>query len=80
MLLLPAFLTLALASGLPAALGGQIPVVNGVVGGVPPISPAPTSKILADAGISANTPGKLRIKENTGICGMLLIQYMLVFY
>ncbi|KAJ7598714.1 serine carboxypeptidase [Mycena floridula] len=51
---------------IPAVLSGQIPVINGVIGGV---SDAPASSfkptILSTA---ATTPGKLRVTENTGIC------------
>jgi hypothetical protein len=52
--------------------GGQIPVVDGVIGGVP--SPgAHNFKNLAGA-VSSNastppTPGKLRVVENSGVCG-----------
>jgi hypothetical protein len=58
---------------LPALInGGQIPVVDGVIGGVP--SPgAHTFKNLAGA-VSGNastppTPGKLRVVEKSGVCG-----------
>ena len=49
-------------------LGGQIPVVNGVVGGV-------GSRPLSEDGTDplgvlpvARTPGKLRVTENSGVC------------
>jgi hypothetical protein len=58
---------------LPALVsGGQLPVVDGVIDGVP--SPgAHNFKNLARA-VSGNastppTPGKLRVVENSGVCG-----------
>ncbi|KIM38249.1 hypothetical protein M413DRAFT_420804 [Hebeloma cylindrosporum] len=49
------------------ALGGQIPVVGGVLGGVPaPVSPA--AKRTQSLQTTATTPGKLRVVENSGIC------------
>ncbi|KAF9476392.1 serine carboxypeptidase [Pholiota conissans] len=50
-------------------IGGQIPVVNGVYGSVP-TTDSETLKV-ADAGVlttRATTPGKLRVKENSGVC------------
>ncbi|PFH53266.1 hypothetical protein AMATHDRAFT_1338 [Amanita thiersii Skay4041] len=44
---------------------GQIPVVNGVIGGV---SNATASTSPADFKIAATTPGQLRVVENSGIC------------
>jgi len=52
--------------------GGQIPSVNGVIGGVPSDPSEPSA--IADSSSreamasSQRTPGKLRIKENSGIC------------
>ncbi|KIM72376.1 hypothetical protein PILCRDRAFT_81931 [Piloderma croceum F 1598] len=54
-----------LASGV---FGGQIPTVNGVLGGVPS---DPATRSITDISLraaSARTPGKLRITENSGIC------------
>jgi hypothetical protein len=58
---------------LPALINGnQIPTLDGVIGGVP--SPgAHNFKNLAGA-VSGNastppTPGKLRVVENSGVCG-----------
>jgi hypothetical protein len=71
--------TLVAIFALPALInGGQIPVVDGVIGGVP--SPgAHDFKSLAGA-ISANTstpptPGKLRVVEKSGVCGGLFVYY-----
>jgi hypothetical protein len=53
----------------------QFPVVNDVIGGVPsPDAINPTSiKALEEAaavgGASTTTPGKLRVVENSGVCG-----------
>jgi hypothetical protein len=63
---------------LPALIGGmQIPIVDGVVGGVP----SPDSDIcnfenpkepFSDNSLPATTPGQLRgVVENSGICGGL---------
>ena len=49
------------------ALARQIPVVDGVIGGVP--SSFDTS-VHVDTTLSsaATTPGKLRVVENSGVC------------
>ncbi|KAF8646648.1 hypothetical protein AX16_007146 [Volvariella volvacea WC 439] len=52
---------------LPAAvLGGQIPVVDGVIGGVPTTN-EPTLQQDGPT-IAAPTPGALRVTENSGVC------------
>jgi len=57
---------------LPVVFGGQIPVVDGVIGGVPS---ANSVNFLLETQSSTNaqavttTPGKLRVVENSGICG-----------
>jgi len=57
-------------------LGGQIPVVEGVLGGVP-------APVLAAAESSQKTPmttpGKLRVVENSGICGKSVSYAKLLF-
>lgn len=54
---------------LPALInGGQIPVVDGVIGGIPSPS-AHGFKNLAGATSAPRTPGNLRVVENSGICG-----------
>ncbi len=45
---------------------GQIPVVNGVIGGVGPLTETVKPTLLKAV---ATTPGKLRFKENSGVCG-----------
>ena len=51
--------------------GGQFPVVNGTIGGVP--HDASEFKDLAEAvsgdAPTPRTPGKLRVVENSGVCG-----------
>ncbi|RDB15219.1 Carboxypeptidase S1 [Hypsizygus marmoreus] len=47
------------------AIGGQIPVIDGVIGGV---SKAVVSVKPQDFSVAATTPGKLRVIENSGIC------------
>lgn len=49
-------------------LGGQIPVVGGLLGGVPTPSPA-AAKRPQSLQTTVTTPGKLRLVENSGICG-----------
>ncbi len=52
------------------ALAGQIPTVDGILGGVP--TTIPDTFRAADAlplGVAATTPGKLRVVENSGVCG-----------
>ena len=66
------FLRLSALTALLAALpsltvrGGQIPLVNGVYGGVGPATAADTK--LAAVSPAATTPGKLRVVENSGVC------------
>lgn len=48
------------------ALARQIPVVDGVIGGVP--SSKPVLHVDAAASPAATTPGKLRVTENSGVC------------
>ncbi|KAL0960542.1 hypothetical protein HGRIS_005580 [Hohenbuehelia grisea] len=58
---------LALLAILPFAQAGQIPIVDGVVGGVPTGAAIheDADRILSPA---ATTPGKLRVVENSGVC------------
>ncbi|KAI0263017.1 serine carboxypeptidase [Gloeopeniophorella convolvens] len=61
---------LAAVLALPALISAkQIPVVDGVIGGVPAAVKAP--KFKADLAVDASsqpTPGKLRVVENSGVC------------
>ncbi|KAI0643599.1 serine carboxypeptidase [Trametes meyenii] len=57
-----------LLMGLPVAnvLAGQVPIVNGVLGGVDTV---PSVKaVAANVKPAATTPGKLRVVENSGVC------------
>jgi hypothetical protein len=62
---------------LPALIsGGQVPIVDGVIGGVP--SPeackfkAPKEAFSNNALPTVPTPGKLRVVENSGVCGEVI--------
>ena len=48
--------------------GGLFPVVDGVIGGVPKVHPR-LSRRMVSALVNVTTPGKLRVIENSGICG-----------
>ena len=62
---------LALAFVLPTVVTGRIPRVDGVIGGVrsSDLSTVKTLKDAVDADATARTPGKLRVVENSGVCG-----------
>lgn len=57
----------ALLVGIPAALGGQVPALDGVWGAVS--SNSSQRAIVATSTVPAVvTPGKLRVAENSGVC------------
>ena len=60
----------SLLAVLPVAtvLGGQVPAVDGVIGGVPAIRSTSSKFKVADLKTAATTPGKLRVVENSGVC------------
>lgn len=58
-------------------LGGQIPVVDGVIGGIPSTPNALEDSVIESTSASAPTPGKLRVTENSGICGMCHTRWLL---
>ena len=63
---------LALVFVLPMVVTGRIPLVHGVIGGVgsSDLSKVKTLQDGADANsTTARTPGKLRVMENSGVCG-----------
>ena len=62
---------LALVFVLPTVVTGRIPLVDGVIGGVGSLdlSNANTLKDAVDANRTDRTPGKLRVVENSGVCG-----------
>jgi len=47
-----------------------VPVIDGVIGGVKTVQDASSRVKPASLHSSAVTPGKLRYKENSGVCGM----------
>jgi len=58
-----------LVFGISEVLGRQIPVVDGVLGGIPKSkTPSPSAFAQLTTNFTA-TPGKLRVTENSGICG-----------
>jgi hypothetical protein len=68
---------LVLAFALPALISGKVPLVDGVIGGVRDQN---VNKLkLLDEGATtstnapARTPGKLRVIENSGVCGRCLV-------
>jgi len=62
---------------LPALIRGkQIPVVDGVVGGVPSPGARNFKNLARDVSGNASTPptpGKLRVVENSGVCGGVIL-------
>jgi hypothetical protein len=68
---LSAFLAALAVLPLQGVLAGQFPVVNGVLGGVP-TTVAKTFKPsdILHLSTAATTPGKLRVVENSGVCGL----------
>jgi len=65
--------TLVLAFALPALISGRVPLVDGVIGGVRPQDTSKVKSLNEDATTSTNapvrTPGKLRVVDNSGVCG-----------
>lgn len=75
MLLIPPkrALLVGFLSALSQVLAGQVPVYNGVIGGVPEASTRVFSKTgvwaaTGDGTTLQPTPGKLRVVENSGVC------------
>ncbi|KAF8887450.1 serine carboxypeptidase [Gymnopilus junonius] len=62
------FVPLALLSLPFGVFGGQIPVVDGVIGGVPSDSSDFVEAVRVPISNVVTTPGKLRVVENSGIC------------
>ena len=60
----------------PVVHSGQIPVVDGVIGGVPgPNSNFEELLAIPQVADVVTTPGKLRVVENSGICGVYCCLY-----
>lgn len=53
------------------AYAGQIPVVDGVIGGVPSSTTRVEASLPKPQVSGAPVPGKLRFIENSGVCGQL---------
>ena len=58
--------------------GGQISVIDGVVGGVPVPSKIRVQHELLKSVVT--TPGKLRVVENSGVCGWFAPSLFVPFY
>ena len=63
------FVSFALLAGL-LAQARQVPIVNGVIGGVPEVHELAHGDVLMKPAVTpaATTPGKLRVVENSGVC------------
>jgi hypothetical protein len=70
-------IALLLAFALPALVGGKIPLVDGVIGGVGSsdhdAGKYEASEEATTANAPARTPGKLRVVENSGVCGTCIL-------
>jgi hypothetical protein len=69
---LPALAAILAAQLASRVSGGQVPSIDGILGGVPSV-PVPASASIKQAAIditavSTRTPGKLRVTENSGVC------------
>lgn len=54
------------------AFAGQVPIVDGIIGGVRSAnstSEKTVEALVSDVQASTPTPGALRVTENSGICG-----------
>ena len=54
-------------------LGGEFPAPNGIIGGPYNVTRGskPVKEALSSKAVVQTTPGKLRVVENSGICGEL---------
>jgi hypothetical protein len=72
-MLLSSTVTLVAIFALPALIyGGQVPVVDGVTGGVPYGAHDYTNPAGVTSTLPLLTPGKLRVVENSGVCGEVI--------
>lgn len=67
-MILYAFISILAIQLISGALGGQIPTFDGIPGGIPSSETSSVEDMGLDVEATKRTPGKLRIKENTGIC------------
>ncbi len=65
------FVLFACLSASAFASPGQIPIVDGVIGGVPNTTTATISKVKIAASNATTAVGQLRVTENSGVCGKL---------
>jgi hypothetical protein len=57
-------------TGISLASAGQVPVIDGVLGGVRNFTMRPAVPMMATVDPDVlRSPGKLRIVENSGVCG-----------
>ena len=66
---------LSLLSFWRGVLGGQIPEVNGVLGGLS--APTVRQQVVSESATAnlKTTPGKLRVVEKSGVCGWLYLLF-----
>lgn len=75
-MILSAFLSALTILPLQGVLAGQFPIVDGVLGGVPTTIPETFKKSnILHLSTAATTPGKLRVVENSGVCGLFTYTY-----
>lgn len=60
--------------GLSKTLARQVPIIDGVIGGIPKIPPTASIKPQLKTNVQT-TPGKLRVVENSGVCGMFSLPF-----
>lgn len=66
-MLIHAFAAFLAALPISGVLGGQVPIVDGVLGGVR-TTPRQSAAKVETVQPAATTPGKLRVVENSGVC------------
>lgn len=66
---------LALVFVLPSVVTGRMTLVDGVIGDIDSsdLGKVKTLKDAVDANATARTPGKLRVVENSGVCGKCVL-------
>ena len=65
---LPAFIAILAAQLASLVLGGQVPSINGILGGAPSVPASIKQDAVDITATSTRTPGKLRVTENSGVC------------
>ncbi|KIJ41894.1 hypothetical protein M422DRAFT_171706, partial [Sphaerobolus stellatus SS14] len=64
----PTFVVLLLFQGVAPVLGRQVPVIDGIIGGIPKSDPIIGGNVFKLQTNISTTPGQLRVTENSGIC------------